>query len=93
MVHVSPEQGFLEAEKIMGEGFSFSDLQATYTSRKTQLSFDSSHFIDVCCFTSFPLTQDSYETLLQNEEYHHTISSETWEQHAFNQRVQEINWR
>lgn len=58
LVHVSPEQGFLEAKKTIREDFSFSDLQATDTSRKTQLSFDSSHFIDACCFTSFPLTQE-----------------------------------
>lgn len=31
--------------------------------------------------------------LLGREEYHHSISSGTWDQHVFNQRVQEINWR
>lgn len=33
-VHISPEQGFLEAERVTGEDFSFLDLQATDTSRK-----------------------------------------------------------
>jgi len=47
-VRVSPEQGFPEAEETSGEDLICSDLQATDTSRKTQLSFDSSHFIDAC---------------------------------------------
>lgn len=31
--------------------------------------------------------------LVGSEEYHYSISSGTWDQHAFNQRVHEINWR
>lgn len=72
---------FWKQRKQLGK-ICFPDLQATDRSRKT---------------TSLkqPLdrNRNRWEMLLGSEEHHPPISSGTWDQHAFNQRVPEINWR
>lgn len=82
LVHISPEQGFLEAEKTTGEDL-FSRLTSYWYKQENITSLKQ------------PLdrNRNRWEMLLGSEEHHPSISSGTWDQHAFNQRVHEINWR